>query len=318
MTTVREVFAGAGLVPIASVRWGQPAPVSGPGVYLVAMTPDIDDQGRDTSCPLDPNAVQALLDSRPEITVDGVMATQRSLSSRLQSMWPASEVVLYIGLAGSSLVTRIDQYYKTPLGARAPHAGGWPLKVLSNLQELWVHVSPCADPAGAEQAMIRTFADGVPVAVVRALCDPGRPIPFANLQVPGGARKHHGILGAKAARSTPRVVRSATVTVTKIARSDGRVSASGSRTQSQVVTAVDLANGRIRFPAGAKSAFPRDRGEVEIVLRGELMTCRWDPRVGPDKERSGVLSVPSPMLRRLVHENERLTVTSDGGRVLLD
>ena len=61
------------------------------------------------------------------------------LRKRIGSFWVLDQSVLYIGKAGTSVRKRIGQYYKTPLGARSPHAGGWFLKVLANLNELFVH-----------------------------------------------------------------------------------------------------------------------------------------------------------------------------------
>jgi len=58
----------------------------------------------------------------------------------------------------------------------------------------------------------------------------------------------------------------------------------------QRVTSADLDAGRIRIPRGPKKVFPPDKGHVEIDLRGQMLTCRWDPRLGPP-ERSGVISL---------------------------
>src|SRR5262249_28370986 len=57
----------------------------------------------------------------------------------------------YVGRAGprkrvmvSELADRVTEYCTTPLGARSPHAGGWPLKTLANLHEVAVHFAYCA------------------------------------------------------------------------------------------------------------------------------------------------------------------------------
>src|SRR5688500_11056538 len=68
---------------------------------------------------------------------------------------------------------------------------------------------------------------------------------------------------------------------------------------SQRVTAADRAAGRIRFPRAAKAAFPPEPASVSVELRGVPLTARWDPRVGPDRERSGVLRVGRDTLERL-------------------
>jgi TDG/mug DNA glycosylase family protein len=89
--------------------------------------------------------------------------------------------------------------------------------------------------------------------------------------------------------------------------------------RSQRVTAADLAAGRIRFPREAKRFFPSNRGNVEVVLRGERLSARYDPRTGPDRERSAVLSIGRARLAGLVRTNEVLTVARGlGGVVRLD
>lgn len=77
---------------------------------------------------------------------------------------------------------------------------------------------------------------------------------------------------------------------------------------SQRVTKVDLANGRIRLPHEAKVLFPAERSYVSIVLRGDPMEVRYDPRVGPDQERSAVLGIGRGVLPTLVREDEVLPV----------
>jgi TDG/mug DNA glycosylase family protein len=60
---------------------------------------------------------------------------------------------------------------------------------------------------------------------------------------------------------------------------------------SQPVTAADKAAGRIRFPRSAKHFFPSTRASLTVVLRGQRVDGRYDPRTGPDRERSAVLSL---------------------------
>lgn len=88
--------------------------------------------------------------------------------------------------------------------------------------------------------------------------------------------------------------------------------------RSQPVTGADIAGGRIRIPAASKAVFPSVRGPVNIVLRGASMTVRYDPRIGPDRNRSGVLGVGRRVLANLVGADEVLTVTADGGLLHLD
>lgn len=93
----------------------------------------------------------------------------------------------------------------------------------------------------------------------------------------------------------------------------------GDTERSQRVTANDLMSGQIRFPRPAKRFFPAQVGEVEVVLKGTRVKGRYDPRIGPDRERSAVLLVGKDQLSRLVKANEVLRISRGlGGVVRLD
>jgi hypothetical protein len=196
-STVRKLLAAAELQPEGIVQWREPVPEGRPGVYLVSLSQGTD-QGRGIpTAPVSDAAIRSLLATRPELTVDGKRPTKAQLAARIAAFWLPEEVVVYIGLAGTSLRTRIGQYYKTPLGARRPHAGGWFLKTLANLGELYVHYSRAGDPTAAEDDMLRYFCAHVSAATLGRLPDPAHPFPFANLEWPRGVRKAHGITGAR-------------------------------------------------------------------------------------------------------------------------
>ena len=87
---------------------------------------------------------------------------------------------------------------------------------------------------------------------------------------------------------------------------------------SQRVTLTDIRAGRIRFPREAKRYFPTKRDNVQVVLRGVKLDARYDPRTGPDKERSAVLLVGKAHLETLVHADEVLSISLGDGIVRLD
>jgi TDG/mug DNA glycosylase family protein len=93
----------------------------------------------------------------------------------------------------------------------------------------------------------------------------------------------------------------------------------GADERTQPVTATDMSRGQIRLPRGAKRLFPAGKATVEIVLRGTRVKAAYDPRVGPDRERSAVLRIGVQAITSLVGENEVLRVSrGHGGVVLLD
>jgi TDG/mug DNA glycosylase family protein len=93
-------------------------------------------------------------------------------------------------------------------------------------------------------------------------------------------------------------------------RSSSRVDAA----LTQQVTANDLARGQVRLPRGAKRFFPPEAGELEIVLRGQRVRASYDPRLGPDRERSGVLRL-GRALGDFVQAGERLSVSRGKGGI---
>jgi hypothetical protein len=108
-----------------------------------------------------------------------------------------------VGLAGSSLHGRIQAYYTTKLGRRSPHAGGWFVKLLKNLNQLHVHYTASHDPTQSEYLMLEAFVAGVSSETRNGLRDLRHPFPFANLEWPRGVRKDHGIRGATGTAGLP-------------------------------------------------------------------------------------------------------------------
>jgi TDG/mug DNA glycosylase family protein len=87
---------------------------------------------------------------------------------------------------------------------------------------------------------------------------------------------------------------------------------------SQRVTKVDKRAGRIRFPKDAKRFFPRQRAQVHVLLRGSAFAGRYDPRAGPEGERSAVFQLGRAALA-LVDTDDRLRVSiGNDGVVHLD
>ena len=109
---------------------------------------------------------------------------------------------------------RVGEYYDTPLGANGPHAGGWPLKTLACLHDVYVHYAYCDRVNKAENDCIGQFAKHVSEKTRASLHDPVRVMPFANLEFPKGNPKNHGIRGARA----PRIKRGAKPPMTAAAR----------------------------------------------------------------------------------------------------
>ena len=88
--------------------------------------------------------------------------------------------------------------------------------------------------------------------------------------------------------------------------------------QTQRITEKDIDGGRVRIPQATKVMFPQEATTLNLVVRGQNLTCKWNPRVGPDKERSGVLLVGKALLEALVKPDEILEVSSTGSGLVLN
>lgn len=79
---------------------------------------------------------------------------------------------------------------------------------------------------------------------------------------------------------------------------------------SQPVTENDLRANQVRIPLRFRELFPAEKqAALTVVLRGEVFTCSWDPRVGPDRVRSGLLRFPSGVLASRLTPDLRLSVS---------
>lgn len=206
-SSVTRLLTYAGLAWHSVTPWGELPKLHEPGLYLVSTSSDPGSTDGDATCRLSDKRIEELLAARPDMTVGGQLADSRALAAALTAMWPHGETVLYIGLAGTSVSNRVGQYYATPLGARAPHAGGWPIKMLADPGTLHVHVAAVDPPNGAEDAALRAFMESVSADSRAALSDPQLPLPFANLQLTNGLRMHHLIRRATAPRLQSKVRR---------------------------------------------------------------------------------------------------------------
>ena len=128
--TPQQLFQAVGLSPSGPVRWREPVPEIGPGVYVVARVASADDTGD----PID--AGVALAQERPA------------------RWWLPGEPVVYVGKA-VCLRTRLAQFYRHRHGDPAPHRGGQDVLLLTCPP--WVYWSRTAEPQAAERAMLRHF-----------------------------------------------------------------------------------------------------------------------------------------------------------------
>ncbi len=104
------------------------------------------------------------------------------------------ETILYIGKVEKQFLSiRLDQFFYYKIGRRSPHKGGYWLKCLDNLNQLYVHLIPTNNSHDIEERMLQSFMNNVSKVSRMRLIDKELPLPFANLQLRPGMIKKHGL-----------------------------------------------------------------------------------------------------------------------------
>ena len=327
--SVGDLFKECGLNPGGVVKWGDQIPLDLPGVYVVASTPDISDHiGLLETYRHDPRAFDALKKVCPSVTIDGRPAGTDYLAERLGALWIPDSAILYIGLAGTSIRKRVNQYYITGIGQRSPHAGGWWLKTLADLKTVFVHYAAAEDPKSKEVLMLKTFAAAVPPSVRQTLHDSERIAPFANVDVQAGLRKRHGLGGYKTSRANPttsspitieneeaapplavHISARPTLTSPCTAGSD-----TGTRIESQVITENDRTGSNLRIPSRSKFALPTADGFLSVIYQEQRIEARW--RV--NGSRSGTIGLGRSIMSSIGKPNSSIWMQVSGTSVVIE
>ncbi|TQS89622.1 hypothetical protein EU811_19650 [Arthrobacter sp. TS-15] len=326
--SVGALFEQSGLQSTGVVPWGTPPSVTGPGVYVVASTPDPDD-AVGLVCTYEPDAaaISALRGICPNVAIDGRAASDEELAARISRFWIPATPILYIGLAGTSVQNRVKQYYSTSIGKRSPHAGGWWLKTMADLNGLYVHFGPAADPDAAEARLLSTFSASVHKSVRETLYDRVRVAPFANVDVRKGLPKRHGLAGYKVARaknpksapsSKPVAILSTTINQPSLAldsvRDTGIADTAGVRIESQVITDLDRNSSNLRIPSRSKFALPASNGFLKVAYKGQQFDARW--RV--NGSRSGTIGLGKSIMSLIGEPGRSIWLRVESNIVFLE
>ncbi len=204
-----DILASVGAVLSGTCKWREPVPSRKHGVYVVSLHPDHDNGKGLAAAPVDKGTLEEWLGRCPGLTIDTHRPSSDELSAHLAAWWLPTTSILYIGkIETRSLRERVDEYYRTPLGALRPHSGGYWLKTLNLLDELHVHYSEVASDVSAgqiEDDLLNAFLH-LNTDIPEAHCEPELPLPWANLQVerPPPRRRRDHRLPSLAKQQRPR------------------------------------------------------------------------------------------------------------------
>jgi transcription elongation factor GreA len=185
-----ELMRSLDLLVDGPVRWGSPVSGRAPGVFVVELPGGLE------KAPIDGHAVTRWLARLPDLRLDGEPTTAQSLGRRLAAFWLPREPILYVGRSAKTVGARVAAMYATPLGDLKPYAAGYWLKALSVLSSLRVWWAATDAYEEYEDALLSEVAARTSPEVKASLPDPDVVLPFANLTLPGGPAKRHGLENA--------------------------------------------------------------------------------------------------------------------------
>lgn len=278
-----DLLKAVGLHSGGSVIWRSRIPCDAPGVYVVSTPQPL------AEAPIDTAQVRAWIDRVATMAVDGKPATSEAVESRLREFWIPDESIVYIGLAGTSVASRVSGFYRTPLGNRAPHSGGHWLKTLHGLDTFLVTWAETEAPSQIEDALLNAFDKRVP-KVIAARLPAGPILPFGNLETGSKVRKRHGISGSRLRRAAPTSPR-------RVQPRDGSGGRTSNRTTSQI--------GGINAAIQAFACKQPDRRVSAVEAASEL------DRQGLLRDSSGSPGLP---LRNLLRAGKIGGAYQEGGR----
>jgi hypothetical protein len=197
MITVNDVFHKVGLEPSKPIKWGEHIPEKGTGVYVVSLSSNpLQNLGVLSSCKIKDDVFDKWKTMSPELNVNGD-TLKADIEKELNQFWKSNQNILYIGESSSvtnGLSKRVKQFYDHQVGWKGPHTGGYWLKLLSEIEDLYVYYSICNHPRDTEFKMLMYYIEQSTQKSFYEINGLGMNLPFANLKV--DFQKRHGIKNA--------------------------------------------------------------------------------------------------------------------------
>ncbi len=192
--TVKEIFNKVGLEPSVPLKWRNAISIKGNGVYIISSSSNSTmNTGITSSCKVNEEVFKKWKSFSPELNKKN-LSTIKPIQTEINKFWKPKENILYIGESSSEtngLAKRVNQFYIHQVGWKGPHTGGYWLKLLSQLEELYVYYAVCDHPRDTEFKMLLHFIEQCTGKSFYDLQELGKHLPFANMKV--DFQKKHSI-----------------------------------------------------------------------------------------------------------------------------
>ena len=194
-TTIQQLETTFDLKYIKSIKWKASFKESSNGIYIISINQNKDYlPNQNNSVSFNEKQLNIWFENAPHLLLNGKKAITDDIKKQLEAFWLADESILYIGKAEKqSLSDRISQFYNHKVGKKGPHKGGYWLKLLNNLDELYIHLYSTNDSHIIEEKLLTHFIENVSELSKEKLIEKKLFLPFANLQLSSGVIKCHGL-----------------------------------------------------------------------------------------------------------------------------
>jgi hypothetical protein len=193
-TTIQQLENTFNLKYIKTIKWGTSFNESSNGIYIISTNQNKDYLPENDSVSFNEKQICTWFENAPNLTLNGKKAITEDLKKQLEGFWLADESILYIGKAEKqSLSDRISQFYNHKVGKKGSHKGGYWLKLLNNLDELYIHLFATNESHSMEEKLLTHFIENVSEHSKEKLIEKWLFLPFANLQLRSGVIKCHGL-----------------------------------------------------------------------------------------------------------------------------
>jgi len=191
--TVSEIFKKVGLEPSEAIKWNTKILSNENGVYVISLSdnPSVN-KGVLNKFEINEEVFDSWKTLSPELNVNGQIS-KKIIESELNQYWRASENILYIGESSSKtngISKRVNQFYIHQVGWKGPHTGGYWIKLLSQLEDLYVYYAACDNPRDTEFKMLLYFIEQTSGKSFYDIEQLGDYLPFANLKI-DSLKKHY-------------------------------------------------------------------------------------------------------------------------------
>lgn len=182
------------------VKWKEKILTEEEGVYIVSRSKNPASlKVKQSKIPISGDIIEQWIAKVKGFELDKSLTFDSSkVIERITQFWMPDENILYIGKApvrrnGKGIGNRVKEFYNTELGDKRPHAGGHWIKVLANLDNLYLHYIICQNSGEIEFSLLECFIENVSGKSKLLLRDKELMLPFGNLELKKGLIKKHGL-----------------------------------------------------------------------------------------------------------------------------